>query len=54
MRQFATYSFEISRKILCLLLARTLLIQTGCQTMKVLQSLGQEDLKAKNQQSMNF
>lgn len=41
----ATNNFVVSRKILCLLLAGTLLIQTGCQTTKVLKSIEQEELE---------
>jgi len=46
--------FEVSRKILCLLLACVLLIQTGCQTTKVLKSIEQEDLKEENYKPLNL
>ncbi len=54
MQNYTTHGFAISRKILCLLLACILIIQTGCQTTKVLQSLKQEDLKAKDQHPLNL
>ena len=46
--------FEISRKILCLLLACVLLIQTGCQTTKVLKSIEQEDLNTEQHKPLNL
>ena len=46
--------FEVSRKILCLLLACVLLIQTGCQTTKVLKSIEQEELKAEQHKPLNL
>lgn len=52
--KFLTNGFEISRKILCLLLACVLLIQTGCQTTKVLKSIEQEELKAEQHKPLNL
>ena len=49
-----TNGFEISRKVLCLLLACLLLIQTGCQTTKVLKSIEQEDLKTEQHKPLNL
>ena len=49
-----TNGFEISRKVLCLLLACVLLIQTGCQTTKVLKSIEQEDLKTEQHKPLNL
>ena len=43
-RKIVTNGFLASNRILCLLLAGTLLIQTGCQTTKVLKSIEQEEL----------
>lgn len=54
MRKFVTLGFKVSRKILCLLLACTLLTQTGCQTTKVLKSLEQEELKTEGHQPLSF
>ena len=54
MCKLVTNGFEISRKILCLLLACTLLIQTGCQTTKVLKSIEQEDLKTEKHKALNL
>ena len=45
MGKYATHSFDISHKVLCLLLTGVLLIQTGCHSTRVLQSLEREDLK---------
>ncbi len=53
-RKVVTNGFEISRKILCLLLACVLLIQTGCQTTKVLKSIEQEELKEENYKPLNL
>ncbi len=53
-RKVLTNGFEISRKVLCLLLACVLLIQTGCQTTKVLKSIEQEDLKAEQHKPLNL
>ena len=53
-RKLVTKGFEISRKVLCLLLACTLLIQTGCQTTKVLKSIEQEELKAEQHKPLNL
>ena len=53
-RKVVTNGFMVSRRILCLLLACTLLIQTGCQTTKVLKSLEQEDLKAEQHKPLNL
>ena len=53
-RKVVTNGFEVSRKILCLLLACTLLTQTGCQTTKVLKSIEQEGLKAEKHKPLNL
>ena len=53
-RKVVTNGFEVSRKILCLLLACTLLIQTGCQTTKVLKSIEQKELKEKKHEPLNL
>ncbi len=45
MGKYATHSFEISRKILCILLTCVLMLQIGCHSTRVLQSLEREDLK---------
>lgn len=50
----ATNNFAVSRKILCLLLACTLLIQIGCQTTKVLKSIEQKDLKTEQHKPLNL
>ena len=52
--KLVTNGFEVSRKILCLLLACTLLIQTGCQTTKVLKSIEQEELKEEKHKPLNL
>ena len=39
------YGFAISRKVLCLLLTCVLLMQSGCYTTQVMQSLAREELK---------
>ena len=53
-RKVAANGFEVSHKVLCLLLACTLLIQTGCQTTKVLKSIEQEDLKEEQHKPLNL
>ena len=53
-RKVLTNGFEVSRKVLCLLLACLLLIQTGCQTTKVLKSIEQEDLKTEKHKALNL
>ena len=53
-RKVAANGFEVSRKILCLLLACILLIQTGCQTTKVLKSIEQEELKTEQHKPLNL
>ena len=53
-RKFLTNGFEVSRKVLCLLLTGVLLIQTGCQTTKVLRSIEQEDLKTEQHKPLNL
>ena len=53
-RKVAANGFEVARKILCLLLACTLLIQTGCQTTKVLKSIEQEELKEEKHEPLNL
>ena len=53
-RKVAANGFEVSRKILCLLLACILLIQTGCQTTKVLKSIEQEELKEEKHKPLNL
>ena len=45
MRKYATHGFEVSRKVLCLLLTGMLLIQMGCTTTRVLKTVEQEELK---------
>ena len=45
MRKNVTHSFEVSRKILCILLTGVLLLQTGCTTTKVLQTVEPEKQK---------
>lgn len=56
--KYATQGIALSRKILCLLLACTLLIQTGCTTTKVLMALDEKELKTEtktdNQQPLNL
>lgn len=44
-RKVAGKGLKVSHKILCLLLACTLLIQTGCQTTHVLQTVEREEQK---------
>ena len=46
--------FLVSNRILCLLLAGTLLIQTGCQTTKVLKSIEQEELEEEKHKPLNL
>ena len=53
-RKLVTNGFEVSRKILCLLLAGTLLIQTGCQTTKVLKSIELEELEEEKHKPLNL
>ena len=53
-RKLVTNGFEVSRKILCLILACTLLIQTGCQTTKVLKSIEQEELMEEKYKPLNL
>ena len=53
-RKVVTNGFEVSRKILCLLLTGVLLLQTGCQTTKVLKSIEQEELKEENYKPLNL
>ena len=53
-RKLVTNGFEVSRKILCLLLACTLLVQTGCQTTKVLKSIEQEELREEKYKPLNL
>ena len=53
-RKLVTNGFEVSRKILCLLLACLLLIQTGCQTIKVLKSIEQEELMEEKYKALNL
>ncbi len=53
-RKVVINGFKVSRKILCLLLASTLLIQTGCQTTKVLKSIEQEELKEEQHKPLNL
>ena len=45
MRNKVTHSFEVSRKILCILLTGVLLLQTGCTTTHVLQTVEREEQK---------
>ena len=49
-----SHGVEISRKVFCLLLVCVLLIQTGCQTTRVLLSLEQEDLKAEEPKRLHL
>ena len=49
MGKYATHSFEVSRKILCILLTGVLMLQTGCQTTKVLMTLEDQDLQTKHE-----
>ena len=53
-RKLVTNGFEVARKILCLLLACLLLIQTGCQTIKVLKSIEQEELTEEKYKPQNL
>ena len=46
--------FLVSNRILCLLLAGTLLIQTGCQTTKVLKSIELEELEEEKHKPLNL
>ena len=52
--KFVTNRVEVSHKILCVLLACMLLIQTGCQTTRVLKSLEQEELKTEKHRSLDL
>ncbi len=52
-RKSVTQRFEISRKILCVLLACTLMIQTGCITTHVLVTLEEKDIKDQTSNTEN-
>ena len=54
MRKNVTHGFEVSRKILCILLTGLLLLQTGCTTTKVLQTVEREELQTVEQKRLHM